>query len=217
MPFQLRQTLCLSLLSFSVLATAQTTDLAHKKAALKQACAAGVLTPDECKQRLAALTAPPASPTAAPAADALAGGQLYHDPNGRFTLTIPPGWTIDASQGSLKITNGDAWARFDTATITGTPINVAISTAQKMEQFVTEPKVLAQGDYTTAGNYPAAGLTAGCMLSTKTGPVHRVMLFNAISAGNDNYVIMMSSADYDTGGPINALLSQVIDSIRFAK
>ena len=208
----------LTALSFATLAAAaQSTDLAHKKAALQKACAAGALTPDECKQRLAALNAPADPQTTAGAPDSLAGGQVYHDPQGRFSLTIPPGWAVEASQGSLKITKGDAWARFDTDSMVGTPINVAIATAQKMEQFVTEPKILNQGSYTTAGNYPAGGLTAGCMLATKTGPAHRVMLFNAIAAGNDNYVIMTSSADYDTGRPINAVLSQVIDSIRFGK
>jgi hypothetical protein len=204
----LRQTLCLSVLSVSVLASAQATDLAHKKAALQQACSTGVLTPDECKQRLAALNAPA---NAQPAA----GGQVYRDPNGRFTITIPAGWTIDASAGNLKITNGDAWANFNTESQPGGPLAVAQSTAEKMEQFMSEPKVLNQGNFTTGAKYPAAGITLECTISTKSGPAHRVMLFNAIAAGNDNYVVMTSSADYDTGHPLNAALAQAVDSIRF--
>jgi hypothetical protein len=41
------------------------------------------------------------------------------------------------------------------------------------------------------------------------------MLFNAIAAGNDNYVVMTSSADYDTGRPMNSELAQAVESIRF--
>jgi hypothetical protein len=208
MSFLLRRALCLSALSATLLAAGQTTDLAHKKAALQQACASGVLTLDECKQRLAALNAPAGAPPAA-------GGQIYHDPNGRFTMTIPAGWTIDTSAGNLKITNGDAWANFNTEYQTGGPLAVVQAEAQKMEQFLTDPKVLNQGSFTTAAQYPAAGITLGCTVSAKSGPTHRVMLFNVIAAGNDNYVVMTSSADYDTGRPLNAALAQAIDSVRF--
>jgi len=209
MPSLLRRALCLSVLSFTVFATAQTTDLAHKKAALQQACSTGALSPDECQQRLAALNGgQPSGPSAT-------GGQTYRDPNGRFSITVPAGWAIDTSQGNLKITHGDAWANFNTQSQAGGPLKVAQSEALKMEQFMSDPKVLSQGNFTTAGKYPAGGITLGCTISTKSGPAHRVMLFNAIAAGNDNYVVMTSSADYDTGRPLNAALAQAIDSIHF--
>lgn len=208
----LRSALCVSALALTVFAPAQTTDLAHKKAALQKACAAGALTPDECQQRMAALNGAAAAP---PAAISTAGGQIYKDPQGRFSITIPAGWTVDTSQGNLKITHGDAWANFNTQSMAGGPLKVAQSEALKMEQFMTEPKVLNQGNFTTGAQYPAGGITIGCIISTKSGPAHRIMLFNAIAAGNDNYVVMTSSADYDTGRPRNSELAQAVESIRF--
>ena len=206
----LRFALCVSALALTVFAPAQTTDLAHKKAALQKACSTGALTPDECQQRMAALTG-----SAAAAPVSTGGGQLYKDPQGRFSITIPSGWAVDTSAGNLKITHGDAWANFNTEYQTGGPLAVAQSTALKMEQFMTEPKVLNQGNFTTGSKYPAAGITVGCTISTKAGPAHRIMLFNAIAAGNDNYVVMTSSADYDTGRPRNSELAQAVESIRF--
>jgi hypothetical protein len=212
MSFPLRFAFCVSALALTVFAPAQTTDLAHKKAALQKACSTGALSAEECKARMAALNAPVEGQTAA---TSLAGGQTYREPNGRYTLTIPPGWAVDTSQGNLKITKGDAWANFNTQYQTGGPLAVAQSEALKMEQFMTEPKVLNQGNFTTGAKYPAAGITLGCTISTKAGPAHRIMLFNAIGAGNDNYVVMTSSADYDTGRPVNAVLAQVVESIHF--
>jgi hypothetical protein len=205
----LRYALCVSALALTVLAPAQTTDLAHKKAALQKACAAGALTPDECQQRMAALNGSAAAPAST------GGGQIYKDPQGRFSITIPSGWTVDTSAGNLKITRGDAWANFNTQSQAGGPLKVAQTEALKMEQFMTEPKVLNQGNFTTGAKYPAAGITIGCTISTKSGPAHRIMLFNAIAAGNDNYVVMTSSADYDTGRPMNSELAQAVESIRF--
>lgn len=205
-----RFALCISALTLTAFAPAQTTDLAHKKAALQKACAAGALTPDECQQRMAALNG-----SAAPPAASSGGGQIYKDPQGRFSITIPSGWVVDTSAGNLKITRGDAWANFNTEYQTGGPLAVAQSTALKMEQFMTEPKVLNQGNFTTGAKYPAAGITIGCTISTKSGPAHRIMLFNAIAAGNDNYVVMTSSADYDTGRPRNSELALAVESIRF--
>lgn len=198
-------------LALSILAPAQATDLAHKKAAVEKACSTGALTPEECQQRMAAINGPAAPPSAA----SNGGGQIYKDPQGRFSIAVPSGWTVDTSAGNLKITHGDAWANFNTEYQTGGPLAVAQSTALKMEQFMTEPKVLNQGNFTTGAKYPAAGITLGCTINTRSSPAHRVMLFIAIAAGNDNYVVMTSSADYDAGRPINADLAQAYESIRF--
>lgn len=215
MPFRFRPGVTLIVLSLTVLVAAQANDLAHKKAALQKACAAGALSADECKQRMDALNGSAGTQPAGTAAPSSAGGQAYRDPQGRFSMTIPAGWTIDTSAQNLKITKGDAWANFNTDYQTGGPQAVAQSTALKMEQFMTDPKVLNQGNFTAGGKYPAAGITLGCTIATKTGPAHRIMLFNAIAAGNDNYVVMTSSADYDSGRPVNAALAQAIESIRF--
>lgn len=207
-----RVTLCLVVACLTGLTAAQANDLAHKKAALQQACTAGALSADECQQRMAALNNPQPSN---PGASTSAGGKAYRDPQGRFSMTIPAGWAIDPSAQNLKITKGDAWANFNTEYQTGGPLAVAQSTAQKMEQFMTDPKVLNQGNFTSGGKYPAAGITLGCTIATKTGPAHRIMLFEAIAAGSDNYVVLTSSADYDSGRPLNADIAQAAESIRF--
>jgi hypothetical protein len=214
MSFRFRPALAVIVTSLTVLMAAQSTDPAHKKAALQKACSAGALSPDECKERMAALNGSADAPPAGSSAPA-AGGQSYRDPQGRFSMTVPAGWAIEGSAQNLKITHGDAWANFNTEYQTGGPLKVAQSTAEKMEQFMSDPKVLNQGNFTAGGKYPAAGVTLGCTIATKSGPAHRIMLFEAIAAGNDNYVVMTSSADYDSGRPLNAALAQAAESIRF--
>jgi hypothetical protein len=206
-------------------AHAQTSDVARQKAALQNACNSGALSADECKQRMAALNNSGSSSGSASKASGgaytaetggLANAQTWKEPNGRYSISIPSGWKVDTSAGNLKITNGDSWAIFDTKSQPGEPLDVAKSTADAMAPMVSDWQVFNQGPFTTARHHPAAGMTVGCTVATRSGPTKRVMLFSVLGAGNQNYVVMTSSADAATGRPINGLLMQVFESIRFS-
>ena len=141
-------------------------------------------------------------------------GTQWHEPHGRFTITIPAGWHIDDSQPSMKITNGSSWAIFDTTSLAGGPLAVAQRDASQMQAMVGNWKVVHQGNF-TASNHPAAGLTVTCDVPTRSGNTQRVMLFLAMGAGNDNYATMTSSVDAPTGEQANNTLVQIFQSIRF--
>ena len=141
-------------------------------------------------------------------------GPQWHEPHGRFTITIPAGWHIDDSQPAMKITNGSSWAIFDTTSLAGGPLAVAQRDAAQMQSMVGNWKVVNQGNF-TAGQNAAAGITVTCDVPTKTGSSPRVMLFLAMAAGNDNYATMTSSVDAPTGEQANSTLAQIFQSIRF--
>ena len=149
-------------------------------------------------------------------ADTQSTGSVYHEPNGRYTLTVPAGWHIDTSQGNLKITSGDSWANFNTTSGPATPLAAAQKEAGQMQTLVSDWNVYSQGAYTTAAQHPAAGVSVTCTVASRSGATHRVMMFLAQSAGNGNYVTMTSSVDAPTGQKTSATLSQAFDSVRFA-
>ena len=145
-----------------------------------------------------------------------ASATAWHEPHGRYTISIPTGWRLDDSQGNLKITSGTAWAIFDTTSGPATPLEAAQRAAAQMQPMVSDWKIYNQGPYATALQHPAGGVSVTCTVPTKTGPTSRVMLFLAQSAGNNNYVTMTSSVDAPTGKQATATLSQIFDTVRFA-
>ncbi len=93
-----------------------------KLAALDQACKAGVFTPQECEAKRRAIlgendesgaSAPaPAPPAKAGGSRAGVGAGVYRDPQHRFSLLVPTGWTAapsgEASSGSIQLQRGGA-------------------------------------------------------------------------------------------------------------
>ena len=131
-----------------------------------------------------------ASQTAGPATGRPISASQWHEPHGRYTITLPAGWQVDDSQGNLKITNGTSWAIFDTTSGQGAPLDIAQKASAQMQPMVSDWKVYGQGPFITAAQHPAAGITVGCTVPTRTGPTNRVMLFLAQSAGGGNFVTM---------------------------
>ena len=143
-------------------------------------------------------------------------GTPWHEPHGRYTITVPTGWRVDDSQGNLKITSGDAWAIIETTSGPASALEAAQKSAAQMQPMVSDWKIYSQGPYTTALQHPAGGVSVTCTVPTKAGPTSRVMLFLAQAAGNNNYVTMTSSVDAPTGKQASAILSQAFESVRFA-
>ena len=142
-------------------------------------------------------------------------GTVWKHPNGLYSLRVPSRWNTIESNGSLKITNGTTWAIFDTATDSGSAMDVAQKAAGNMQKFVTDWHVTNQGPFTTTGNHTAGGLTATCALATKTGSSNRLMMFAAQGAGGGHYVLMIASTDAATSKEMTEVLIGVFNSVRF--
>jgi hypothetical protein len=187
---------------------------ARQRAAIQKACDSGVLSPDECQQKLAALGG---GQSAAPAGGGASGATKdYKESHGRYTISIPAGWNVNIQPDSIKITQGDTWAIFETSSMSGQPLDVAKKKAAEMQSMYTSWQVFNQGPFTTGHKHPAGGMTIGATVNTKAGPKQVVMLFTSQSAGGGNFVNMTSSTDQATGRVTNGTLSQIFDSIRFA-
>ena len=209
-------------------AGAQASSTAKQRAAIQRACANGTLSQDECTQKLAALQggsqAGPPNTTQQPSAEGapamsgggMAGGRQVKESHGRFTMTVPQGWNVQMSADSIKITQGDNWAIFETMSKQGEPLQVAQGQASQMQSMYTSWQVFNQGPFTTTLHHPAAGVTVGATVSTKTGPKQVVMLFAAQGAGSGNFVTMTCSSDQATAATMNPMLLQAFNSIRFA-
>jgi hypothetical protein len=120
-------------------------------AEIKKACEAGAYTQEDCARRLGIALGQQAHTNAisGPAADP---GRRYNDPQGRFSLHIPDGWTSDAKgdNGSLgvQLRSGSQW------------INVLPASADSTRTVVLdqEQKVLAQSHSDRKPPFGPAGL-----------------------------------------------------------
>jgi hypothetical protein len=79
-------------------------NLAAKLSALDKLCASGVLAPDECARRHAALTGAqtPASANAGP-------GHTFRDPQGRYSAPLPDQWNASSDNGVARLSSGANW------------------------------------------------------------------------------------------------------------
>lgn len=197
-------------------AFAQNPNLAHQKAALEKACASGAMSRQECQERMAALNGGRTVQASQNGQLQSDGGQVWHDPRGRFSVTIPAGWQLDTSQGNLKIAQGHNWATFDALSNTGQPLDVAQQAASQMQPMVSNWRVANQGPFAGPNGHPAAGMTAVASVATRSGSQQQTFLFVSLSAGSNHYLLMTASADPAQGrAPIEAIM-KTFSSIRFA-
>jgi hypothetical protein len=83
-------------------------NLRTKLAALEKLCASGVITQADCVERRAALLGAAAPPPAAAAAEAGAG-QMFRDPQGRFSAPLPDQWNASSDNGVARLSSGQNW------------------------------------------------------------------------------------------------------------
>src|ERR1700761_8463209 len=178
-----RYLIALSLL-FAMHISAQTDSRA---AAIQRACDAGVYTPEECRSQLAKLKQPAAT---TPAPTPQGGAGHWSEPHGRCTIAIAPGWTVDDSQGNLKVIKRGSWAIFETASRQGQAMDVAQANSKQMSGMVSGWQVVQQGPFETPRHHASAGVTAFANVPTRSGAESRVMTFAAQSAGSGNFVTL---------------------------
>ena len=140
------------------------------------------------------------------------GSGPYRDPQGRYSLTVPDGWTIktDAS-GSAQLASGPSWATI-IASSGSQPIDVNHQILQQIQAQYKEFRLLNEGDLQVNG-HPAHGSNA-TGVNPKGARVS--LLAVSISAGSGHFLTVVSSAPNDQAKSVNGVIMQMTQSIRFA-
>jgi hypothetical protein len=146
-------------------------------------------------------------------APAHSGAGLYRDPQGRYSLTIPDGWsaTPQADSGSLLLSSGPSWAMLMTGG-GSEPRDVNHQVTKQVQSQFTGFELLNEGDLQVNG-HPSHGTTA-----TGVNPkgMRVSVLVLSISAGSAHFLTLISSSPNDRAKTINATVMQMAQSIRFS-
>jgi hypothetical protein len=115
-------------------------------------------------------------------AAAPSNSEAFHDPEGRYSLAVPEGWSAapQADSGALQLSSGPSWAMLMTGS-GSVPSDVNHQVTQQIEAQFTAFQLMNEGDLQVNG-HPAHGTTA-----TGTNPKgERVsVLVLSISAGGE--------------------------------
>ena len=182
-----------------------------QRQAIQKACAAGVLSAQECQQKLTARKQPNTAPQSAGQTTV----QHWSEPHGRYTIAIASGWRMDDSQGNLKVIKGSSWAIFDTESKQGSAIDVAQANAKQMSGMVSGWQIVQQGPFETPRHHSSAGVTAFANVPTRSGGEQRVMTFAAQSAGSGNFVTLTASSLKPDAQSDQGQIMAMYNSIRF--
>jgi hypothetical protein len=141
-----------------------------------------------------------------------AGSGLYHDPQGRYSLTVPNGWTAEpqANTGALQVSSGPSWAMLITSGGPN-PGDVNHQVTQQIQAQFKNFQLLNEGDLQVNG-HPSHGTTA-TGINPKGERVSVLVL--SINAGSDHYLTIISSSPNDQAKTVNATVMQMAQSLRF--
>jgi hypothetical protein len=155
------------------------------------------------------LTGAPAQSSAA----APSGPEAFHDPQGRYSLAVPDGWSASpqADSGALQLSFGLNWAMLMTGSGSlASDVNHQVT--QQIQAQFTGFQLLNEGDLQVNG-HPSHGTTATGM-NPKGERVSVLVL--SISAGNGHFLTVISSSPNDQAKTVNVTVMQMAQSIRFA-
>jgi hypothetical protein len=141
------------------------------------------------------------------------GSGMYQDPQGRYSLAVPDGWsaTPQADSGSLQLSFGSSWAMVIAASGSD-PVDVNHQVAQQIQSQFHDFKLLNEGNLQVNGH--ASHGTTATGVNPKGMRVSVLVL--SISAGSGHFLTVISSSPNDQAKTINATVVQMAQSIRFA-
>lgn len=137
----------------------------------------------------------------------------FHDPQGRYSLTVPDGWSAapQADSGALQLSSGPNWAMLMTGS-GSVPSDVNHQVTQQIQAQFTGFQLLNEGDLQVNG-HPSHGTNATGM-NPKGERVSVLVL--SISAGSGHFLTVISSCPNDQAKAVNATVMRMAQSIRFA-
>ena len=211
-------------------------DHARQLAALKKACDTGALSQDECAQRMAGLNSQPATQPASqpgpqpgqmssndpnwnPNSPTPASSGPYRDGQGRYSLTIPEGWTATQAadgSGTLQLARGSIWATVKLKTDAGNsasrPKNIAYGILHDMARQYRDTGMVDENGFKYNG-HPAYGVHASGVDSTGTQAIVTVI---SVQISGLDFLNIVSTAPTDQAKAINDQIMQMLHTIRFA-
>jgi len=139
-----------------------------------------------------------------------AGQCAYHDPQGRYSLSVPGGWNTASDNGNLTLSSGASWVTVAPGN-GAQPADANHQLIQQMQAQFKQFKVLNDGDFQSNG-HPAHGTNA-----TGINPKgERVsLLLVSIGAGNGNYLALISSTPNDQAKQFNGTVMKLAQSVTF--
>jgi hypothetical protein len=159
--------------------------------------------------RLLAVSAPAQS-----SAPSHGNSRTYRDPQGRYTLAVPAGWSVtppsDAGSGTVQLSSGPSWAMLMPSS-GGEPRDVNHQVTQQIQAQFKDFQLLNEGDLQVNG-HPSHGTTA-TGINPKGARVSVLVL--SINAGSGHYLTVISSSPNDQAKSVNATVMQMAQSIRF--
>jgi hypothetical protein len=152
-----------------------------------------------------------AAPT--PAGNSAAG--TYRDPQGRYSLAVPAGWSVtpppDAGTGNVQLSSGPNWLMLLLSS-GAQPGDINHQVTQQIQAQYTGFHLLNEGDFQVRG-HPAHGSNATGM---NPKGIRVSVLVMTISAGGGHFVTVVSNAPNEQAKEVNDTVTQVANSIRFA-
>ena len=206
---------------------------ARQLAALKRACSTGALSQAECEQRMAKYTNRPDplatdnpprrlasnDPNWDPNSGRSARSGEYRDDQGRYSLTVPEGWSATPESdgsGTLQLSRGNAWATVTLMEGAGDsasrPVDIAHAILEDMRSQYQQPELVSEGDF--ENNRHAAHGTNAKGIDSHGARVSVTVI--SIQARGLNFLSVVSSAPEGQADDINSQILQMVKSIRFA-
>lgn len=145
------------------------------------------------------------------AAVTISGPGVYRDPQGRYSLKIPVGWTAksDAS-GAAQLSHGASAATVFASGGTK-PLDVNHQVARQIQGQYEAFQLMNEGDLQIGGR-PAHGANISAI--NQKG-VQVSVLVVTVGAGGGNFLTIASSAPNEQAREINATVMEIAKSVRF--
>jgi len=159
--------------------------------------------------RLLAVSEPAQAP-----APSHGNSRIYRDPQGRYTLAVPAGWSVtppaNPGSGTVQLSSGASWAMLMPSS-GGQPRDVNHEVTQQIQAQFKDFQLLNEGDLQLNGHSSHGTTATG--INPKGARVSVLVL--SIDAGSGHYLTVISSSPNDQAKSINAAVMQMAQSIRF--
>ncbi len=193
--------------------------------ALTKACAVGFFPGDECGRRMGMLLGEEAQEENGGAGHAKAPGDVYRDPQGRFTVMVPKGWTATAEGDNgvkgVQLRSGSSWINI-------IPYEGAKSASEVVLQIENKMAVASHSDKKPP--FGALGLVqlfsngvevtfdrfAGSSAKGEAVEIFIAGIGN-ISGGGGQFLSMLSSVPQEQAAALGGVRLQVAQSVQLGK
>lgn len=138
-------------------------------------------------------------------------GQPFQDPQGRYSLSIPPGWELNMAGDDPTFRNGASWIQLRVLTASSASDAVDQATTIFRPQF-TAFNTINRGNTNIAG-HASHGLNID---GVTTSGQRMSVLFTAQPQGKKNYLVLVSATPLAQAAQLNTSVMELANSVRFS-